>query len=627
MQRWLLFPLFALTVSASAATSDDVRTTWRLIDYLAVDYAEAVDAGEVVNPEEYGEMTSFAEEIHRQIGGLPAGPERDALLDDAVEVQSLVGAKAPPETVRRTARRLAASLLEAHPVPLAPSEPPDLVRGASLFAEHCASCHGATGGGDGPASAGMEPPPIDFTDRARAVERSPFALYQVVDQGLEGTPMTSFHHLPDADRWAVAWYASTLAFPETLVEEGRERYAADAQVRARLPDLTRLASVTPMALRETAGAQSDAVTAYLRRHPDAVQSTEGRLGIAHTLLRESREAFEAGDTDRARDLAIAFYLDGIEPLEPGLATVQGLVPRVEAATNAYRASLAAGSDPAVLREQVATLDGLLDEVGAALDEGPSSPWAIFVAALLLLLREGTEAVLVVTAMVAALRKAERPELLSFLHAGWIGALVAGGLTWGAAATFLSVSGASREVLEGGGAALAAIVLLAVGVWMHDKSLAGRWQGYVREKLGYALRGRSAWALTALAFVVVYREVFETILFYTALWAQAGATPVIGGLVVGGVLLAALTAVLLSAARSLPIGPFFGASALLMGALSVILAGKGVHGLQEAGLVATTPAPGPHLDLLGVYPTLQSLAGQGGVLLLWVAGLGRNFLRR
>src|SRR3546814_10011325 len=109
--------------------------------------------------------------------------------------------------------------------------------------------------------------------------------------------------------------------------------------------------------------------------------------------------------------------------------------------------------------------------------------------------------------------------LPYVHAGWIGALAAGGVTWAVATYAIGVSGASRELTEGFGSIFAAVVLLSVGIWMHGKAQADQWQRYIREKLSRALSRQSAWFLFGLAFIVVYREVFETILFYAALRSE------------------------------------------------------------------------------------------------------------
>src|SRR5690606_17361242 len=147
-----------------------------------------------------------------------------------------------------------------------------------------------------------------------------------------------------------------------------------------------------------------------------------------------------------------------------------------------------------------------------------------------------------------------------------------------------ISGASRELTEGVAALFAAGVLLFVGIWMHGKSQAGAWQQYVRDKLSHALSKRSAWFLALLAFVVVYREVFETILFYAALWSQGAHDAIVAGAGVAVLLLVAITWAMLRYSRRLPITQFFAVSALLVAVLTVVLAGKGIAALQEAGML-------------------------------------------
>ena len=139
------------------------------------------------------------------------------------------------------------------------------------------------------------------------------------------------------------------------------------------------------------------------------------------------------------------------------------------------------------------------------------------------------------AMIAFLRKAERTEVLPFVHGGWLSALVAGGLTWVAATYLIGISGAGRELVEGFGSLFAALVLLSVGIWMHGKSQAGEWQRYIQKTMQHALSRRSAWFLFGLAFLVVYREVFETIFLRGAL--DSGACRPIGGAASAVVLLA------------------------------------------------------------------------------------------
>src|SRR3546814_19833805 len=92
--------------------------------------------------------------------------------------------------------------------------------------------------------------------------------------------------------------------------------------------------------------------------------------------------------------------------------------------------------------------------------------------------------------------------------------------------------------------------------MHGKSQAGAWQQYIREKVSVALSRRSGWFLFVLAFVVVYREVFETILFYVALWTQGNHQDVLAGAAAATVTLAVITWLLLRASPRLPTGLYF-----------------------------------------------------------------------
>jgi len=624
--RRFLAPLLvcaAMVSAAAVASEQSVATTWRLLDYIAVDYREAVEDGAIVNQMEYDEMVEFSATAAASIDALPATAGSSELQARAGELQRSIQAKAPPEQVAVQARSLAALLVQHHPIPLAPTAPPQYEKGKALYAQLCAHCHGTTGAGDGPASAGLDPPPIDFTDQARANERSVFALYQVIDQGLEGTSMLSYAGLPVEDRWALATYVGAIAYPESRVQAGRELLENDAALRARL-DMERYIGTTPAALAHELGQDdAEALVAYLRRHPDAahVPDAETSLGTARGLLKQSMAAYRAGDAKQAKDLALAAYLDGFEPVEPLLAARDNpLMVKIEAAMARVRTGIAGNIGADALQVQVDALDGLFTEAESVLSQRQASSVSSFVAAFTILLREGLEALLIVVAMIALLRKAERTEMLPWVHAGWLSALLAGVITWGLATWVITISGASRELTEGFGSLLAAVVLVWVGIWMHGKSHADAWQRYVREKLGHALSRKSGIFLLGLVFIVVYREVFETILFFAAIWNQGSQGSVIAGGAAAALVLVAVGWAMMRYSRRLPIGQFFRYSSWLIAVLAVVLAGKAVSALQEAGYLPITWFDGGlRVEMLGIYPTLQGVAAQIGIALLLALG--------
>jgi high-affinity iron transporter len=620
-----LMLVVAAPVSA-APTDNNVESTWKLLDYIAVDYDGAVRDGKVVSASEYSEMQEFTATISSQIAELPQKPARASLQSKAEALQQLVANKASQAQVAKASHALSAALVAAYPVPLAPTTAPDLERGAKLFADNCAACHGATGNGKGPNAAALSTPPVAFTDAERARKRSLAGLEQVITQGISGTAMQGFGDLPEKDRWALAFYAGHFGFTPEQVRQGEQLWKSDSAIRSQIPDLKTLATMTPQALGEKIGQrQADAVMAYLRLHPDQVAAGAGgassSIDLARSKLAQSLAAYRAGDRQAAKQLALSAYLDGFEPIEPALgASDPSLMSTIETRMGEFRAAIDNGAPVDEVASRVSALDTLLGDAATALSPEAASGTAAFAGAFTVLLREGLEALLIVVAMLAFLRKAEQVRAIRYVHGGWIAALAAGGATWLAATFFISISGASRELTEGLGSLLAAAVLLSVGVWMHGKSHADQWQRYIREKLAGAMKRESGWFLFGLAFVVVYREVFETILFYAALWAQGNGAAMFAGAVSAVAVLGGIAWAMLRYSRKLPIGTFFRYSSWLMAVLTVVLAGKGIAALQEAGWVDIAPLQDfPRLSMLGLFPTIQSVAAQAVAIVALLVG--------
>ena len=630
LRRVLLFAVFIMTVVAaakvSAAPTQEVQTAWRLLDYIAVDYAGAVEGGKIVSTAEYAEMKEFSASVAEKLASLPENSSKASLIAGGSSLQRAIEAKASPEDVARLSRGLGQQLLAAYPVPLGPKQAPDLARGEQLFQQNCATCHGAKGDAKTPLARRLDPPPIAFTDRDRAGQRSPFALYQVINQGLEGTGMQSFTHLPDTDKWALAFRASRFAYTPSLERQGKSIWDNDPALRSQIPDLNALSSLSEAQLAKQIGAEkAGPIIAYLRAHPDVLIAKASSLSIARARLDGSLAAYRVGDREEAKRLALAAYLDGFEPVEPMLsARNPRLLARVEQGMGQLRASIAANRDVGEISAQVSEIQSLFNEAEATLAPDQASGASAFLGAFTILLREGLEALLIVVAMLAFLNKADRPELTRSVHFGWVGALAAGVLTWAVATSLITVSGASRELTEGFGSLLAAAVLLFVGIWMHGKAQAGQWQRYIREKLHNALARDSRWFLFSLAFIAVYREVFETILFFTAMAAEGSVGSLIAGGLVGGAALAAIAVAMLRFSQRLPIGKFFSYSSALVAILAVVLAGKGVAALQEAGLVSIQPLTAlPRISLIGLFPTLQGVLAQAATLLALLLGFGWN----
>jgi high-affinity iron transporter len=255
----------------------------------------------------------------------------------------------------------------------------------------------------------------------------------------------------------------------------------------------------------------------------------------------------------------------------------------------------------------------------AREEGFSGYYS-FLNSAMIILREGLEAALILAAILAMLRVIGATQAARYIHLGWILALVAGGLTWFATQTILTLSGQHRESMEGFISVFAAVVLFYVGYWLHTKAEAKKWQAFIQEKVQDILSKKRIFALVGISFFAVYREAFEVVLFYQALWLQneQNHAAVIWGFAVGLAALVVATFAILKLGLRIPLKYFFGATGTLLYLMAFIFAGNGIKELQAALWVPTTPLSFPsQLPILGIYPTIETLAAQGTMLLAFV----------
>jgi high-affinity iron transporter len=183
---------------------------------------------------------------------------------------------------------------------------------------------------------------------------------------------------------------------------------------------------------------------------------------------------------------------------------------------------------------------------------------------------------------------------------------------------LAMHPGSAEVLEGITMLLAAAVLFFVSYWLVSKAEADKWQRYIRGKVQRAVTTGRSLALASAAFLAVYREGVETVLFYRALYASAsaGSVTISAGFAAGAVALLLVYVLFRRLQVQIPIRQFFFVTGLLLYVMAAIFAGQGIHELQEAGVVSLTAVPWAlTVPLLGVYPSAESLGLQGVFILL------------
>ncbi len=616
--------MFCWPPVSQAAAEDPSQRLLQMLDYVGVDYPPTVENGEVVDPVEYAEMEEFSGEIINQLRRMPDHEGKRILLANAAQIRSGISQRVYGEEIRHLTQALKEALISDYNIVVGPKKAPDMTGVQALYESNCASCHGLMGYGDGPMAKGMEPPPGNFHDMSRQHSRSIYDLYNTISLGVPDTPMASYEHLSDDQRWALAILISRYSVTEEQLAKGKVYWQQGVlhNYFNELSNLTGTSYAMAEELSQIEGntrEQGSAVLAYLRSKPEELEiSDHAALDASIAMLATSLEFARKGDRKAAHSAALSAYLDGFELVEPSLVVVdKQLKLDIEEQMIRFREAAKKGSVEQ-LDELQQNLVVLLNEAKQTLSTTGMSKGAAFFGAFIILLREGVEAILVLAAIMAALIKTGRHDAMKYIHFGWISAVVLGIATWWVADNLIQISGASRELTEGFAALFAAVILVYVGFWLHNASHSQRWKKFVAHKVDNAMEGGTLWVLATVAFLAVYREMFETVLFYQAMWVQVEAGSehsFILGISAALAFLVLISVLVYKAGVRLPIKQFFQVNAVLLFLLAVVFTGQGISALQEAGIVSSSLLDFPRIEVLGVYPTAQGLGLQLLVLIL------------
>ena len=599
--------LLCLLICSLPALSSDKLI--QLIEYIGADYGAAVQQGQVVSEAEFAEMQEFASLIPAQ---LPK--DHPQLQQQASQLQQLVASHADEAQIQQLTAAMRKAVIAAMPAVPLPASPPDRARGQLLYQQNCAVCHGASAMGDGPAGVALDPAPTNFHEVERYRARSVFGLFNTITLGVEDTGMASFAHLDAQSRWDLAFYVGGIAAEQTDTSNV-------APVLVNKGAIAQLLTSTPGDMHQQSAEQGEAQMALFRTAPEQFfQAKEvSPLQVTQEQLALTAAALQQQDYNAAYNHAVAAYLDGFELIENNLVAVdKTLKAEIEQRMLQLRQLIKQRQDATQLQAEIDAITVLITKAEQALNDTELAPLNVFLLALLILLREGLEALLVVAAIYSVAVKTEQPALKRSVHYGWGAALALGVVTWIVASFVITVSGASRELTEGYTALIAAGILFYMGFWMHSKTSAAKWQQFIGQKVSNAMSGGAYFGLALVVFLAVYREVFETILFYQSLWLQGGSVnqlSFIAGIAAALFALLVLGVGVFKFALKLPLKAFFGSTAILMIVLAVVMTGKGVAALQEAGTLALSQLSLPTISWLGIYPTVQGIAAQAVVLVL------------
>lgn len=625
----LILPLFFLAADVFAKEPTEARQAVALLDYIAGDYQMAVspEGGKVISDGEYQEMQDFVSLVAHYMERLKISAD-EPFSEHWKQLNIGIELKKPVDQVRRWALVLKSDFISHFSIATAPSRRPHLERGKNLYDQACASCHGQDGKANTLVSQQLDPSPTVFADSDVLNQLSPFKAYNTITFGIDGTPMPSFSSLSEEDRWALASYLfkfrphlpdSDETEPRIAWQEAMSLTDGEILQKLELSGFTSEHALKQLSqtrhLKGGVSAKSD------RDGSDLGLSREVQKGIvlAKNKIKESLAAYQNKEYHKALDLVVSAYLDGFEQSEVLLKSLRGsdFVFLAEKQFMDLRQSIRE-KRPNVGKIGE-SLVGLLNQAIEDLSSKSTiKPSVAFIASFTIIFREGLEAILLLLIIFSAVRVLQDASLRKWLHVSWIMALLVGGLTWLVARQV--ISGAVREGMEGWVSLVAAAVLIYVSFWLFAKRDVEKWKTFLISRI----KGKKSVGFLSVglvAFLAVYREVFETILFFEALRLQAPehTTMLTAGVGVGFGALIGTSWILFHLGKRIPLNIFFSTSGFLLYALAIVFVGQGIHSLQEADYISQTAIPFVTFPTLGIFPYLESLLPQ--VLLATTYGTG------
>ena len=347
-------------------------------------------------------------------------------------------------------------------------------------------------------------------------------------------------------------------------------------------------------------------------------------------LDEMLAHYEAGDTKSAYAAARTAYLDSYEHVEVPLRPIApDFTLEVEYQFAELRNLIKHGAPYDEVRAMATNIERNLDESERLVTgTGQIAPFIAFSASFAIIFREGLEAVLILGAIMTYLEASRNGRFKAYVHYGVIAAIAATAATWFVASYLIEISGADRELIEAIAALSATAVLFYVSFWILNKIEHKKWMEFVKAKVWQATTTGGVMVFVMLSFFTVYREGFETVLFYQAMFGFAKYMEAYVGLgfLVGMASLLGLYFVMRRLGRRLPLRVLFGLTMGIGAYLSIAFLGNAVRELQVLDIVPYTSMIGtvPRLDInmatmTGIYPTLETVVAQVVLLGVYLAG--------
>jgi high-affinity iron transporter len=359
----------------------------------------------------------------------------------------------------------------------------------------------------------------------------------------------------------------------------------------------------------------------------AVRSNIDRIRMQ---LDETLRLHKEGNYDGALLTSRSAYLDSYESVEIPLRPIDpDFTLEMEIKFAELRNLIQAHAPYEQVESKVVEIRRGLDESERLVSgTGILAPTIAFSTSFSIIFREGLESALIIGAILTYLEASRNNRFNKHVYYGIVIAIGATAVTWFIAEFIIDISGASRELIEAIAGVSAVAVLFWVSFWVLNKIETKRWIEFVKAKVWKATTTGSIVVFVLLSFFTVYREGFETVLFYQAMlsFAKYMEWYVVAGLVIGLAVIVGTAIVVRKLGRRLPLKVLFALTMGIGAYMSIAFMGNAIREFQELGYISTTHLIGtvPRLDInlaamTGIHPTVETIVAQIILLAVYVAG--------
>ena len=589
----LHFP--TLAESQPEKLESQVKKIVMMMNIVKKEYHAGIAEGKIINSAEYEESQVFLEQAFNRYQKLVNGEnpqgQKDDLANRFSSLDKRIKAKEDPGLIQSEVNALNSGILKKFNIQLSqtPSEPVSLENGRILYMNNCKVCHGIEGKGDGPIAEQLNPKPAVLADPQLTGNEfsKPYDNFQIINVGIANTAMVGWaDQFSEKELWDVTYFVRTFS-----------------NENVKLPLLASQVSST-----------------------DQKKITNKTFDQVFSLLDQSMELYRQGQGQEAAESIVDTYLV-YEKVETVLITKQKeLALKLESSFGRLQAEIKRKASIELVEKVGQGISNDLKEAQQILTQEIGFT-GLFVQSFSIIVREGFEAILIIAALITFLVKSRNQDKLKAIYMGVLIGVIGSFITAYILQEILDISMSSQEMMEGVIMLVAVVVLFYVSYWLVSKIEATKWQSYITGKMQKAVTTGSAFTLSMVAFLSVYREGFETVLFYKALYLYAGDTTagIIPGFAAGCAVLAVVYFLINQLGMRIPVKWFFVVTSFFLYYMAFMFMGKGLHQLQMGGALGMTGADFvPEIPWLGMYPTWETFAGQMILVIAYAGALIYTF---